>query len=697
MSQNGPVTSLSGISPQRAKTLKAMGIETVGDLLRFYPRDYDDRCQIKTINMLNPDAVNTIRGFILFEPENVVFPSKKGGKPLVMTKARLKDETGELELIWFNQPYLKKYFKRETEYYFTGKVKQNVYRLQMESPEISVIDEASLSGGRIVPIYTTVKSIPQKAFRTLVHRALTACKNDWPADDLPGPVRLRFNLCDISTAIQHIHFPESDESFLSARKRLVFEELFFMQSALLRLKGTVSAEPGIVYPHADAAPFLGRLPYALTSAQEAVLYDITNDLKNGGRMNRLVQGDVGSGKTAIAMAAAYMTVKNGYQAAIMAPTEVLAGQHFEQFSKFLTGYETVLLTGSLPAKVRRNVYERISEGTAQIIIGTHALIQTGVTYRRLALVVTDEQHRFGVNQRLTLREKGQKPHTLIMTATPIPRTLGLILYGDMDISVINELPPGRREIKTYCVSSGYRERIHGFIRREAEQGRQAYVICPAIEESEANTVKMDVSNVLAYTKELSRALPGIVISCLHGRMKPAEKEQIMSDFKANRIQVLVSTTVIEVGVHVANATLMVIENADRFGLSQLHQLRGRVGRSDLPSYCVLVTDSKNKETQRRMKAMTETTDGFRLSELDLELRGAGDFFGTRQHGLPGFTIANLYRDMDILKEAQEAAVDITRGLIPFEPEEERRYMERISAVLAKAGGRGGYVTIKISD
>jgi ATP-dependent DNA helicase RecG len=456
-----------------------------------------------------------------------------------------------------------------------------------------------------------------------------------------------------------------------------------MQSALFRLKGVLAGEAGIPFSDADALPFLRGLPYSLTRAQQSVLYDMVNDLQSGRRMNRLIQGDVGSGKTAVAMAAAYLAVANGYQAAVMAPTEVLARQHFAQFSGYLTGCEVVLLAGSQTAAERKQALAKIESGEAHVVVGTHALIQSTVRYHRLGLVITDEQHRFGVNQRLSLRGKGQSPHTLVMTATPIPRTLGLILYGDMDISVIDELPPGRQAIKTYCVPSGYRERVHDFIRKQVAQGRQAYVVCPAIEESEADTSRLHLSNVLSYTQTLAQGLPGISVACLHGRMKPAEKEPLMADFKANRIQVLVSTTVIEVGVHVANATLIIIENADRFGLSQLHQLRGRVGRGDTQSYCVLVTDSKNKLTEQRMKALCETSDGFRLSELDFKLRGAGDFFGTRQHGLPAFAIANLYRDMEILKQAQQAAVDVARGAVSLDAHEKTRYTQRLTQVLQK--------------
>jgi len=464
---------------------------------------------------------------------------------------------------------------------------------------------------------------------------------------------------------------------------LVFEELFFMQMALFTLKSQAATQPGITLEDTDPAPFIAALPFTPTNAQNQVLADIVSGYKTGTRMNRLIQGDVGSGKTAVAMVAAYLAIKNGYQAAIMAPTEVLARQHYNDCSQYMgqLGIKTVMLTGSLPAKARREALAQIAAESNLMIIGTHALIQPGVEYARLGLVITDEQHRFGVNQRFQLTTKGahdiDQPHTLVMTATPIPRTLALILYGDLDISIINELPPGRQTIKTYCVTSRYQERVHNFIHKEAEAGRQAYIICPAIEGIEETeeiqnteaTPRAQINNVLAYTQTLTAALPEIKIACLHGKMKPDQKQEIMDSFKAGKIHALVATTVIEVGVHAANATLIIIENAERFGLSQLHQLRGRVGRGTAQSYCVLITDAKNQITKARMKAMTDTTDGFKLAELDLAQRGAGDFFGTRQHGLPDFAIANLYRDMDILKIAQSAAQEIHKGGITLSKEE----------------------------
>ncbi|MCL2364124.1 MAG: ATP-dependent DNA helicase RecG [Defluviitaleaceae bacterium] len=657
---------LKGIGPARTAALAQAGIYSVTDLLDYLPRDYDDRSEFRTVDSLMEDMVQTIRGY-LHGLETVTKP-RRGTKAMTLTKAKLKDATGMLEMVWFNQPYLDKYFKRGMEYVFTGAVKRAPNGvLQMTAPDYEVVAEINLGAGRIVPLYTPPKGFSQKTFRALVYQALARLDDGLCVEEtLPDDLRVQYGLCTRVVAIRNIHFPESDEGFLQARRRLVFEELFLMQVALLTMKGRVRSSVGRRFVAVDMMPFFDRLPFAFTVAQARVLGDITGDMMGGYVLNRLVQGDVGSGKTAVAMAAAYIAIQNGTQAAIMAPTEVLAHQHYEGFSRVFAplGIDTVLLTGALSVAERKLARTKMADGTAQMVIGTHALVQKSSRFHNLGLVITDEQHRFGVNQRFMLTERGTEetlpPHTLVMTATPIPRTLALILYGDLDISIIDELPPGRVPIKTYAVNSTYRERLHAFIRKETQSGRQAYVICPAINAREDDSQKTDLTknelkNVTDFTQSLVHALPEIKIAHLHGRMKPDQKQQIMADFKANRIQILVSTTVIEVGVHVANAALMIIENAERFGLSQLHQLRGRVGRSTLQSYCILVSDAKAKQTRDRLQAMVETTDGFVLAERDLEQRGGGDFFGTRQHGLAAFKIANLYRDASILAEAQAAA------------------------------------------
>jgi len=673
------ISTLSGIGPKRAEALAKVGIVTTADVLNHLPRDYDDRSEIRTVENMVPGTIQTIRGVLAKMPENV--PVKKSGfgkVSMTLTKAALKDGTGTLELVWFNQPYLSKGFKPGQEYIFTGPVKHTYNnRIQMLSPEYEPAVDTPLGAGRIVPLYTPPAGFSQKTWRALVHQCLELSEAD-TRDDLPAELREAYRLCGRAEAIRNIHFPESDDMFLQARGRLVFEELFFMQLALFQIKERAAEQAGIVFDDLDHTPFVKRLPFKMTRAQEKVLTEITADMQSGTVMNRLIQGDVGSGKTAVAMTAAYLAVKNGYQAAIMAPTEVLAQQHYEAFSEIFApmGIETVLLTGSLHAIKRKAVDEKINDGTAQMIVGTHALVQKKASYHCLGLVITDEQHRFGVNQRFTLKEKGDTPHTLVMTATPIPRTLALILYGDLDISVIDELPPGRVPIKTYALDDSFRPRIHEFIRKEAAAGRQAYIICPLIEEGES-----DMSSVLQYAADLRRALPNLKIAYLHGRMKPAEKQEIMEDFAANRNRVLISTTVIEVGINVPNATIMVIENAERFGLSQLHQLRGRVGRGSEQSHCILISNATAPVTKERMKVMTETTDGFVLAERDLEQRGAGDFFGTRQHGLPSFMIANLYRDMDIMKEAQEAARAFIQNNKAIPGNEKTAVYNRLAGVL----------------
>lgn len=655
------VSTLPGIGAGREKTLKGMGINTVADLLRYFPRDYDDRSDVRLISELELNISQTVRGTIASAGEAVTL---RPGMSIV--KFMLQDESGTLELVWFGQPYLKQQFKKGDSYFFTGRVSRRA-RLQMESPEY--VKELPPAG--IVPLYTLPKGVSQKMFRKWMRAAIDAGVSENANETLPAVVAEGF--CTRQEAVSNIHFPESEERFHAARRRLVFEELFFVQLALMRLKGAV--QPGEKVTGVGLQPFLDRLPYSLTAAQESVLRDICADLQSGKRMNRLVQGDVGSGKTAVAAAAAYLVTEAGFQAAVMAPTEVLARQHMKQFSEYLPNTRAMFLAGSLTAAERREAHRAIREGGARLIVGTHALIQEAVEYERLALVITDEQHRFGVNQRAAFSDKGSLsnlPHTLIMTATPIPRTLGLILYGDMDISTIDTLPPGRQEIKTYCVDSSYQPRLWAFMEKQAAEGRQVYVICPAVEESP------DIHSVTDYAERLQTALPNIPVACMHGRMK--DKDAVMAAFSQGEYKILVSTTVIEVGVDVPNATLMVIENAERFGLSQLHQLRGRVGRGKHQSFCVLVTDSKAEHTKERMRAMEESGDGFVLSELDLKLRGPGDFFGVQQHGLPGFRIANLYRDMDILKEAQKAALAVYEG-VEISAEERRLVDETLVRIL----------------
>ena len=508
-------------------------------------------------------------------------------------------------------------------------------------------------------------------------------------DFIPADIRKKYKMCDRNFAVYNIHFPENNENFFMARERLVFEELFLLQTALLTLKGkNLGEKTNKIFKTENILNEASKaLGFDFTNAQKRVVSDIANDVESGKTMNRLIQGDVGSGKTAVAMCAALMALKSGFQAVLMAPTEVLATQHYESFKKFFDnfGFEVCILKGSLKKSEKNAVKERILNGQSSMIIGTHALIQEDVEFKNLGLIITDEQHRFGVKQRNSLSLKGYGAHVMVMTATPIPRTLALILYGDLDISVIDELPPGRKSIETIAVNSSYHKRIYGFIKKEVSNGRQAYIVCPMVEESES----IDAKAVETMCDELKDTeFKGINVSILHGKMKAAEKENIMNAFSKGDIKILISTTVIEVGINVPNATIMLIENAERFGLSQLHQLRGRVGRGSDKSYCILVTDSKNEVTQERMRVMKKTNDGFEISETDLKLRGPGEFFGTKQHGLPQLKIANLYRDALTLSKAQESAADITSNRLWYKEEKYSVLKKKISDMFLDNGNIG---------
>lgn len=642
---NEKINVVKNIGDSRTKQLNKMGIETVEDLIEYFPRDYKDRTEIVSIAEVNEgDSVN-IRARVQVKPEFTRI------RALAIVKVRLADDTGIIEAVWFNQPYMKNSLLAGNEYIFTGKVNKKYGRLQLENPAFELYNEDSLNVGRIVPVYTLPKRMSQKTFR----QAISSVINETEIQEfMPEYIMKEYNLCNRDFAIKNIHFPNDNESFFMARNRLVFEELLLLQLRLLQLKGNVTnKKSSINIRDFDTKEIRRKLGFKLTKAQERVIGEITDDYKNGYVMNRLIQGDVGSGKTAVAMIAAHIIINNGYQVVLMAPTDVLANQHFKSFSKIFSDCQ--LLTSGMKKKEKDIAYERIADGSAKMIIGTHALIQDKVVYSKLGLVITDEQHRFGVNQRQMLSAKGDNPHVMVMTATPIPRTLALILYGDLDISIIDELPPGRQKIDTFAVNHTYYERLYAFIKKECAKGRQVYVICPMIEEND----KMELRSVLSYTDELrNQKLYGLKVECVHGKMKNDEKQAVMNEFAIGNVDVLVSTTVIEVGINVPNATLMIIENAERFGLAALHQLRGRVGRGGEKSYCVLVSDAKNKVSKERLNIMCKTNDGFVISEKDLKLRGPGDFFGTRQHGLPEMKIANLYKDINILKQVQQCAIDL---------------------------------------
>ena len=673
MDWNSPVSLLKGIGEQRERKLQKLGISTIEDLLTHYPREYKDRSEILKIADLPMEETSTFLAQVKEEGQN----SRHGR--LVYTRMKVYDETGSVGVLWYNQPYMKNSLKIGEWYLFSGKLQKKYGRTEILSPEVERIGE-NFAGGRIIPVYPASEGISQKMLRNLMEDALSQMSGGM-REELPLWLRKKYKLAERNFAIENIHFPKTEQGFYDARRRLVFEELFLLQAALYQLKHTLedSGEGILLKKKKALQEGENMLPFALTGAQKRVLQEIEKDMTSGKIMNRLIQGDVGSGKTAVAIVTAYWAIQNGYQAAIMAPTEVLANQHFASFQKIFepAGIKVVLLTGSLKAKEKREALEMVKNGEARMIVGTHAVIQKGVEYHKLGLAITDEQHRFGVRQRSTLADKGQNVHTLVMTATPIPRTLALILYGDLDISIIDELPPGRQKIDTSAVDSRYHQRIYTFIQKHVKEGRQAYVICPMIEENE----KLEVQNVLDYTEELIRELPDCRVTCVHGKMKAKEKQAIMDDFAAGKIDVLVSTTVIEVGINVPNATIMLIENAERFGLAQLHQLRGRVGRGSEKSYCILVSDTKTKIAKERMKTMTESEDGFVISEKDLKLRGPGEFFGIRQHGLPELKIADLYQDMPILKEAQTAAAELLEKDRFLEAEEHLLLKEHIGGYL----------------
>ena len=654
------VKFVKGVGPRVMGILKKLNITTAKDLLYHFPRRYEDRTHFARIASLEHGETATICGVVL-TADNV----KTRGR-LVLTKVVVDDGSGCIVLTWFNQQYRKEQFNklrgREVVAYGTAQIGR--WGVEIGSPEIEVCSDEtdSLSSLRIVPIYPLTEGIFQVHLRKIISGAVELY-TELLEETLPEEFLDRLDLVDIQTAIRNIHFPESQESLLAARKRLVFEELFVLQLALaMRKRGIEAPGQGIAFnipPDLDAQ-LKELLPFELTGAQKRVIGEIARDMSRPMCMNRLLQGDVGSGKTAVALAAMMIAVKNGYQAAMMAPTEILAEQHYLGISNLLGDHDLMgirvdLLTGSLKSKNRRDVTERVASGQTQIVIGTHALIQENVEFRNLGLVIIDEQHRFGVMQRAALTEKGLKPDVLVMTATPIPRTLTLTVYGDLDVSIIDELPPGRKPVKTHWKQVTERRKVYAGVRSLIEQGRQAYVVCPLIEESE----KLQVQAATELAEHLqSEIFPDLKIGLLHGGMKSDEKDTVMSAFRAGQIHILVSTTVIEVGVDVRNATVMVIEDAHRFGLAQLHQLRGRVGRGDEQSYCVMICEGNNQDSITRMTTMASTNDGFVIAEEDLKLRGPGEFYGTKQSGMPELTIADIFRDIPILEIARKEAFAI---------------------------------------
>ena len=646
------IRSIKGIGEQRAKALNKLGITTLRDLISWFPRKYDDRRQARRIADLVPGESACVAAMIAAEPK--VSHIRKG---MDLVKVRAVDETGVLDVTFFNQTWLKNQLIQGETYIFYGKAEGNLLRKTMASPIVEREGRGEFTG-RIVPIYPLTAGVSQLILSRSIRQGLDACADILP-DVLPDQIRQNHHLCRIGYAYENIHFPEDEKALDLARRRLAFEELFFFTIGLQRLRNrreTVQVTP---CKTVDMDAFYGALPFTLTDAQRRCVEEALADMRSGQPMNRLCQGDVGSGKTMVAAACVYFMVKNGRQAALMAPTEILAQQHYNGLAPLLEslGIRCALLTGSTKAAAKRSIAAQLASGEIDFAIGTHALITEGVEYADLGLVVTDEQHRFGVAQRAALAAKGQHPHTLVMSATPIPRTLALILYGDLDVSVIDQLPPGRHPIETYSVPGSYHPRVYNFIRKLVAEGRQAYIVCPMVEENDE--LPDERKAVTAYAQKLqAEVFPDLRVAFVHGKMKSKEKDAVMAAFANHETDILVSTTVIEVGVDVPNAAVMVIENAERFGLSQLHQLRGRVGRGKHQSYCILISDSQNEETKQRLKVMTKTSDGFKIAEEDLRLRGPGDFFGERQHGLPGLRIADIGCDTQLLKEAQQAAEEL---------------------------------------
>ena len=664
------VKYVKGVGPNRVILLNKLGIYTLQDLITYYPRTYEDRSKPKTLLECQDGEDCLIEVTATSKIIETRFSKK------TMQKLMIRDQTTAAEAIWFNQTYLKTKIEIGKKYRMYGKIKRKVNKIQITSP---VFDEigSTKNTGRIIPIYPLTYNLTQNTLRKIMENAMIEVYGKLE-ETLPEYLLKIYKLQNINEAIKHIHFPEELKDFKIAKNRLVFEELLITQLALLSLKNKEILETkGIKFNNQHKIQEITeKFPFKLTNAQTRVLKEIEKDMESEKVMNRLLQGDVGSGKTAVAMCAAYKAVKNGYQAAIMAPTAILATQHKENFDKTLQeqGIKSELLISGITKKKKEEILQKLKQGEIDILIGTHAIIEDNVEFKNLGLVVTDEQHRFGVRQRNKIAKKGQNPDILVMSATPIPRTLALILYGDLDISIIDELPPNRKKIETYAVTKKMQERVDNFIKAQLTQGRQAYIVCPLVEEGEEAGLKSVIELAEKYQTQI---LPEYKIAYLHGKMRPKEKDEIMLKFKKHEIDVLISTTVIEVGVDVPNANIMVIEDAQRFGLAQLHQLRGRVGRGEYQSYCVLKYEGNSETIRKRMKVMSDTNDGFIISEKDLELRGSGDFFGTMQHGLPEFKIANLFEDMKILKQVQQ----IAKIIIEEDAKLEQKQNEKLKTIV----------------
>ena len=671
---------IKGIGEARARSMGKLGIHDLAGLVSYFPRAYEDRTQYKPIRELADGETACVRAMVAEEPR---LSRVRRGMELV--KLRAVDESGALDITFFNQTYVKRQLVPGETYVFYGRASAMGSHRGMTNPVFEREGAPMAVTGRIVPIYRLTAGLSQRTVMQCVRSALNFCADSLP-DYLPAGVALDNGLATARYAYENIHFPKDAGALAIARRRLVFEELFVLVCALGMIRGGRQKAAGTPLARAELSDFTASLPFTPTGAQLRAINEAAEDMCSGRAMNRLVQGDVGSGKTLVAAACVWYAAQSGAQSAFMAPTEILAEQHFATLSGFLEpfGIRVAKLTGSMRAKERREVLAGLVSGETGLCVGTHALLSEDVEFKNLALVVTDEQHRFGVEQRAALVGKGTRPHLLVMSATPIPRTLALIIYGDLDVSVIDELPPGRQKVGTFAVDESYRARLNGFIEKLAHEGRQVFVVCPRIEENEEGAD--GIKSAEEHAEALRAALPDLRIACIHGKMKAKEKDEIMSAFARGETDVLVSTTVIEVGVDVPNAALMVIENADRFGLSQLHQLRGRVGRGQHKSWCILVSDAKGEEARARLSAMVHISDGFKIAEEDLRMRGPGDFFGSRQHGLPELHIADLGADMDVLRRAKDAAERLLKADPGLRKIENAGLRRRAEALIRQSAG-----------
>lgn len=673
-----PVTILKGVGTARAKQFENLNIRTLGDLICHFPRSYEDRTKIRTIEELEVDVPACFKAVVMNNPRTSHI--RKG---LDLTKVQVADHTARLNLTFFNNRYVSDNLIYGREYIFYGAVSGDFIGYNMTNPVFEAVDAPGITTRRVLPIYPLTAGLSNAMVVKAVTQALAVC--DPPAEILPASVREKYGILPAERAYHAIHAPQSLEEAEQARKRLIFEEFFVFSAGLSLMRAARGSRKARPFENLEMDAFYQALPFTLTGAQRRAIAEILADFQKGAPMNRLVQGDVGSGKTMVAAAAAYCAGQNGKQTALMAPTEILAEQHYASLRALFMplGISVVLLTGSMTPKQKRTVREDIASGKARVTVGTHALLTDTTQFHNLGLVIADEQHRFGVAQRSRLSEKGEDPHLLVMSATPIPRTLALLMYGDLDVSILDELPPGRERVDTFLVTESYRPRINAFIRKQVAEGHQCFIVCPAVEESE----ELGIKAASAWAETLQKTVfPDLRISLLHGQMKGGEKEKTMAAFARGEADVMVATTVIEVGVDVPNATLMVIEDADRFGLSQLHQLRGRVGRGKAKSYCILTTHNRNPETLQRLKALCKTTDGFRIAEEDLKLRGPGDFFGSRQSGLPAFRVADLSFDLGTLKEAQAASAQWIEEYGASDTPEAAALRERIGELFRRSEG-----------